>query len=56
MRLFASFLSDEQGTESVEWGMIAGLLVGMLVLVMFAIGGWSVEQFESLQENLEDID
>ena len=53
MRLFASFLSDERGTESVEWGMIAGLIVGMIVLAVIVIGVWSVEQFESLQESLE---
>ena len=53
MRLFASFLSDELGTESVEWAMIAGLIVGMVVLAVIVIGVWSVEPFESLQESLE---
>ncbi|MCH7885494.1 MAG: hypothetical protein IIC01_09615 [Planctomycetes bacterium] len=38
--LVKSLLSDERGTETVEGGLMAGLIVGGLVLTVAAIGVW----------------
>ena len=50
--LVSAFLSDEKGTETVEWGLMAGLIVGGLVLVVASIGTWVKLQFETLQTDL----
>ncbi len=50
--LLNSFFSDERGTETVEWGLMAGLIVGGLVLVVAAIGTWVKLQFTQLQTDL----
>ena len=47
-----SFFSDERGTETVEWGLMAGLIVGGLVLVVAAIGTWVKLKFTQLQTDL----
>ncbi len=51
--LVKSLLSDERGTETVEWGLMAGLIVGALVLTVAAIGSWVRTRFETLQTDLE---
>ena len=48
-----SLLVDERGTETVEWGLMAGLIVGGLVLSIFAIGMWLSERFKNLRDELE---
>ena len=50
--LVKSLLSDERGTETVEWGLMAGLIVGGLVLVVAAIGTWVKDKFATLQTDL----
>jgi Flp pilus assembly pilin Flp len=47
-----SFLKNESGTETVEWGLMAGLIVGGLVLTVAAIGTWVNNKFTSLQTDL----
>jgi len=46
------FLADERGTETVEWGLIAGLVVGGLVLILIAVGVWLKSRMEDLQTEL----
>jgi 5-methyltetrahydrofolate--homocysteine methyltransferase len=46
------FLSDEHGLETVEYAIIAGLIVSGLVAIIVAIGGWVKNQFGNLQKNL----
>ncbi len=50
--LLKSFFSDERGTETVEWGLMAGLIVGGLIVIVFAIGTWVRNQFSDLQSDL----
>ena len=50
--LLKSFFSNERGTETVEWGLMAGLIVGGLVGIVFAIGAWVKNRFEELQTDL----
>ena len=52
MRTLRLLLLDESGTETVEWGLMAGLVVGGLVLTLAAIGVWLKSRFESLQADL----
>jgi Flp pilus assembly pilin Flp len=51
--LLNSFVSDDRGTETVEWGLMAALIVGGLVLTLAAIGVWLTNRFEGLQTDLE---
>ena len=46
------FLDEERGTETVEWGLIAGLVVGGLVLTLIAVGVWLKSRMEGLQTEL----
>ncbi len=46
-------LSDERGTETVEWGLMAGLIVGGLVLTVAAIGAWVQGKFFDLNADLQ---
>ena len=50
--LLKSLFSDERGTETVEWGLMVGLIVGGLVVVIGAIGAWVRTRFENLQSDL----
>ena len=45
-------LVDERGTETVEWGLIAGLIVGDLVLILIAVGVWLKSRMKGLQTEL----
>ncbi len=50
--MLCSLLVEERGTETVEWGLIAGLVVSGLVLVVIAIGVWLTSRMEGLQTEL----
>lgn len=50
--LLRRFLRDEQGTEVLEWSVIAGLIVGALVVVLSSISAWAVNRFTTLQSDL----
>ncbi len=50
--LVKSLLSDERGTETVEWGLMVGLIVGGLVLTVAAIGTWVNARFTALEADL----
>jgi Flp pilus assembly pilin Flp len=52
MTFMKRFLSDEQGLETVEYAIIAGLIVAGLVAIIVAIGGWVKNQFTNLQKDL----
>ena len=54
MKFTKRFLSDEQGLETVEYAIIAGLIVSGLVAIIVAIGGWVATQFTNLQTDLEN--
>ncbi len=52
MKLIKRFLNDERGLETVEYAIIAGLIVSGLVAVVVAIGAWVQNQFTTLQTDL----
>ena len=51
-KVLKSLLSDERGTETVEWALIVGMLVGGLILTLAAIGVWVKARFDTLQSDL----
>ena len=55
MNLLKSFFANERGTETVEWGLMAGLIVGGLVLTVAAIGTWVREKFNELNTDLRSV-
>ena len=50
--MLKNFLSDEAGLETVEYAIIAGMIVAGTVAVVVAIGGWVNGQFTALQTDL----
>jgi Flp pilus assembly pilin Flp len=47
------FLSDEKGLETVEYAIIAGLIVSATIAVIAAIGQWVASQFNELNTTLQ---
>lgn len=50
--LFKKFLADEQGLETVEYAVIAGLVVAGAITTITAIGLWVAARFEQLETAL----
>ncbi|MEW6745845.1 MAG: Flp family type IVb pilin [Planctomycetota bacterium] len=46
------FLKNEEGLETVEYAIIAGLIVVGLVALVIAIGNWVSAQFTQLKTEL----
>jgi Flp pilus assembly pilin Flp len=47
--LIKRFVQDDRGMETVEWGVLAALIVGGLVVAIGAIGTNLVTKFTALQ-------
>lgn len=47
-----NFLNDEAGLETVEYAIIAGLVVSGLVAIIAAIGAWVKTEMTSLKTDL----
>ena len=52
MQLMKKFFADERGLETVEYAIIAGLIVAGLITVVVAIGTWTKGQFSALKTDL----
>lgn len=52
MSTVKTFLADESGLETVEYAIIAGLIVSGTVAIIVAIGAWVKAQFQALQTDL----
>lgn len=46
------FVSAENGTETVEWGIMAGLVVVGVILVVIAIGAWLKDRIDTVKAEL----
>jgi pilus assembly protein Flp/PilA len=46
------FLKDEEGTETVEWAIMIGLIAVGAIAIIAWIGGWVSGRFSQLQTNL----
>ena len=49
MRNVINFLKDEKGLETVEWAVIAALIVAGLVVVITGLGHNVLSRFTTLQ-------
>ena len=48
-QLVSRFVRDERGMETVEWGVLAALIVAGLVGVISGLGGNVLKKFQNLQ-------
>jgi len=46
------FLSDERGTETVEWAIMIGIIAVAAIGAIVLIGQWVVQKFTTLQAAL----
>lgn len=52
-KLVQKFLSDERGLETVEYAIIAGLIVIGTIVAIGSIGTWVADKFDTLDSTLE---
>ncbi|MFO0982156.1 MAG: Flp family type IVb pilin [Planctomycetota bacterium] len=52
MQLVKRFFTGEEGLETIEYAIIAGLIVAGVVGTVIAIGTWVSNQFTGLQDEL----
>jgi Flp pilus assembly pilin Flp len=50
--MFKSFIADDRGLETVEYAIIAGMIVAGLIAVVVAIGTWVKAKFTDLKTDL----
>ena len=50
--LVKKFLKDERGLETVEYAVIAGLILIGTIATIYAVGQWVGNRFTQLQNNL----
>lgn len=46
------FLSNEKGTETVEWSIMAGLIVVAMIASVITIGTWTSGKMNDLATSL----
>jgi pilus assembly protein Flp/PilA len=49
IQIAAGFLRDDRGMETVEWGVLAALIVTGLITVVKTLGSQIVSKFQNLQ-------
>lgn len=52
MSVLKNFLTDEQGTETVEWAIIAGIIGAVSMLVILSINSWVNQRYTATKEDL----
>ncbi len=52
-KLLRKFMRDEKGLETVEYAIIAGLIVVGTIAVIASIGGWVNTKFTQLDGGLQ---
>jgi pilus assembly protein Flp/PilA len=51
-KLMSRFLSDERGLETIEYAIVAGLIVVGVITAVTAIGVWVAGKWNSFKTNL----
>jgi len=51
-----SFLRDEQGTETLEWGLVCGLIVVGAILAITAIGPKVTSMWNDVNNQIPAVD
>jgi len=49
------FLSDERGTETVEWAIMIGIIAVAAIGFILAIGNWVKGKFETLSTEVQKM-
>ena len=52
MEKILDFITDENGLETVEYAIILGLIVASTIALIFWLGGWVLQQFQSVQTEI----
>ncbi len=52
MNLIKSFLSNDEGLETIEYAILIGFIVGALILIIAAIGTWVKGQYSGLKTEM----
>lgn len=55
MNTLKRFLKDEQGLETVEWAVIAALIVAGLILIITGLGENVEDRFSELENATEPV-
>jgi len=50
--MLKKFVTDERGTETVEWAIMAGLFTSVVILAVSQIATWVGTQFTTMETNL----
>ena len=53
MERIKRFLSDEKGTETVEWAIMIGVIAVAAIATIVLIGQWVGNQFTALNNGLQ---
>ena len=53
VRTVKSFITDDRGLETVEYAIIAGMIVAGTITTIIAIGTWAKGKFVALNSNLQ---
>jgi Flp pilus assembly pilin Flp len=51
-----SFLRDEQGTETLEWGLVCGLIVVGAIVAITAIGPKVTDMWNDVNNEIPPVD
>ena len=51
-----SFLRDEQGTETLEWGLVCGLIVVGAIIAITSIGPKVTDMWNDVDAEIPDAD
>jgi Flp pilus assembly pilin Flp len=52
MRAAKAFLANESGLETVEWAIIVGMIVGVIVTLMVQIGNWVQGRYTAIKSEV----
>jgi len=53
IKMLKRFLSDERGTETVEWAIMIGIIAVAAIGFILAIGTWVKGKFETLSTEVQ---
>jgi pilus assembly protein Flp/PilA len=56
MKWVGSFLRDEQGTETLEWGLVCGLIVVGAIVAITAIGPKVTDMWNDVNNEIPAAD
>jgi Flp pilus assembly pilin Flp len=52
MRILRRWMLDERGMETVEYAILAGLMVAAIVAILFALGDWVFKRTRLIERSI----